>query len=191
MIEEFKRILSCISRFMDRVIVWSGYCGAFLVLFGMVGINLDVCSRYFFNRPIGLAYDISRWTLLYATLLMGAWVLREDGHVKIDIFLVLLKEKPKALVEIATSILIVVSCLVFFYQGTKSVGEDFISGMMTNDTTVIKRFWLTLSIPVGSFLLIWQSVRLFRLNVSKFAALMRTRDQYKTESNDAATRRAS
>ncbi len=179
MLERLRIILLRVTGLLDRITVWSGYCGAFLIFFGMFGINLDVFSRYFFHKPLGWAFDISRWTLLYATLLMGAWVLHQDGHVKIDILLSRLKEKPKALVEIATSILIVICCSVLLYQGIKSAGEDFTSGMKTSDTTVVSRFWLTLSIPVGSFLLLYQGMRRLGTYISKFAALMGMRDREK------------
>jgi TRAP-type transport system small permease protein len=183
---KWKSILSALPGFLDRLTIWSGYCGSFLIFLGMFGINLDVFSRYFLHKPLGWAFDISRWTLLYATLLMGAWVLHHDGHVKIDIVLVRLKKNPKALVEFSTSILIVLSCLILFYQGMKSVAEDFASGMKTNDTTVISRFWLTLSIPAGSLLLIWQGLRRLRTHGRILAALLRRR-KAETETGEIRT----
>ena len=164
------KVLLRIARLLDRVTTGCGYCGAFLILAGMFGISLDVFSRYFFNRPFGVAFDISRWTLLYATLLMGAWVLQEDGHIKIDIILVRLKERTRALVETITSLLIILGCLAIFYQGIVSVAEQLRSGMETSDTTVIKKFWLTISIPLGSSLLIWQALKRFRASILTLVA---------------------
>lgn len=171
MIRVLKKVLTYIPRFVDRITVWSGYCGAFLLFFAMLAVNFDVIARYLFNRPTMWAFDISRWTLLFATLLLAAWVLHEDGHVKIDIVPTRLKEKPRVVIETITSFLTIVGCVVLFYQGAMSAAEDFISGIKTSDIIEIRKFWLSVPIAVGGFLLTCQGIRRFNLNFSKFVTL--------------------
>lgn len=170
---QFRKKLAYIPKLVDRIIVASGYCGTFLLLVGAFAINCDVIARYVFNRPTMWAYDVSRYMLLPATLLSAAWIFREDGHVKIDLILNRLKGTPKLVLETITMLLVIIICIVLFYQGIISTAENFATRMKTNDVLEINRFWLLMFIPIGSFLLICQGIRKFKDHFVKLISLGR------------------
>lgn len=177
-----KAALRHVTRFMDRIVVAAGYVGAILAVVMALAIVYDVVLRFFFNRPTTWALDLVRYLLICITLLLAAWVLRGEGHVKIDIIVRLLKPKTQAIISCVTGVLIMVACAIFFWQSAKATWADYNSGVMTGYSWDIPRATLMMVITIGSFLLLWQTIRRFQLQLNEATAMLRTK-KGKTDSN--------
>ncbi len=71
----------------DRFIDALAYIAVLLLLAIMVGIGLDVATRYFLDEPIGWMLEFVQHSLLSIVFLGLAWLTREGGHVSVDILL--------------------------------------------------------------------------------------------------------
>ena len=170
-------ILEKLSNLIGWAITGAGYLGAYLVVVGMLITTYDVVARYVFNRPTIFAYDMSRWIYYYCTLLMAAWVLRKKGHVKIDIVLVMLRNKTHvALLETINSFLIFVACAFLLWQGVVSTAEDIMANTLTNSAIRIPRFWLFVAIPISALLLICQAFGRLRSHYHELVATLREKN---------------
>jgi TRAP-type C4-dicarboxylate transport system permease small subunit len=89
----------------DRIIDLLASLAGGLILFMMLSICIDVVLRYFLNRPLTWGVEISEYILLWSTLLSVAWVLKIEGHVKIDLVVNRLNPRNQCLVNTITSIL--------------------------------------------------------------------------------------
>jgi C4-dicarboxylate transporter DctQ subunit len=148
------------ARLIDKIISGAGYAAAYSVVLAMLITCYDVIARYFFNSPTLFAYDTSRWIYYYCTLLMAPWVFRKDQHIRIDIILVFIRSNlPRDILNFATSILVVIACMLLLYQGTLATVEDISRHMVTNSAIRIPRFLLLMSIPISSFLLSFDAIR--------------------------------
>ena len=170
-------ILENLSNLMRWAITGAGYLGAYLVVVGMLITTYDVVARYVFNRPTIFAYDMTRWIYFYCTLLMAPLVLRNKAHVKIDIVLVMLRNKTyRALLETINSFLIIIACAFFLWQGVVSTAEDIVANTLTNAAIRIPRFWLFVAIPISAFLLICQAFARFRSCYHELLATLREKN---------------
>ena len=152
--------MTTMSKLIDRIISVTGYGAAYSVVLAMLITCYDVVARYAFNSPTLFAYDSSRWIYYYATLLMAPWVLRNEKHIRIDfLFILLRRERTKALLNFGTSILVIVACSLLLYQGTLATIEDITSQMQTNTVIRIPRFLLFMGIPICAFLLLCEAIR--------------------------------
>ncbi|OGP62370.1 MAG: hypothetical protein A2170_16120 [Deltaproteobacteria bacterium RBG_13_53_10] len=166
------RMLAGLSRVIGWLITAGGYAGSYLVVFAMLITAFDVVARYVFNSPTLFAYDLSRYVYFYVTLLLAPWVLRQEGHVRIDVVLLLIREKKhRAVLEFITSMLVILACAILFYQGVLSTVEDFVGHIRTDAALRIPRFLLFMGIPISAFLLICQGIIRAKANYDKITAL--------------------
>ena len=171
-------ILEKLSNLIGWAITGAGYLGAYLVVVGMLITTYDVVARYVFHRPTVFAYDMTRWIYFYCTLLLAPLLLRNDGHIKIDIVLVMLRNKTHhALLETMNSFLIIVACAFLLWQGVASTAEDIMANTLTNAAIRIPRFWLFVGIPISAFLLICQAFARLRSNYHKLVATLREKNE--------------
>jgi TRAP-type C4-dicarboxylate transport system permease small subunit len=88
-----------------------------------------------------------------------AWVLKIEGHVKIDLVVNRLNPRNQCLVNSITSILGAITCLVLLWYGTKVSWELFERGTITNTILELPSAPLFAIVPIGSFLLFIQFLR--------------------------------
>ena len=63
-----------------------GGLAAVLVFLVMMGISVDVFTRYITGRSITWMFEVSEYALLYIPCLGMAWLARENGHIAITTF---------------------------------------------------------------------------------------------------------
>lgn len=146
------------SKF-DRLLDYLAAVAGVLLSFAALSVSVQVFSRYFLGRPMGWLVEINEYILLHIAFLVAAWVLREEGHVKMDIVLTQLKRKTQLRVEIATSILSIMVCIVLTFFGMKVTWDLYRTGHMTISVLEIPKCTITPIIFVGSFLLMIQFIR--------------------------------
>ena len=71
----------------DRILnVFFILAGA-LLGFATLSVAASIVSRYFFSKPWGWVTEICEYILLYVAFLIGAWVLKHEEHVKMDLII--------------------------------------------------------------------------------------------------------
>lgn len=146
-------------RVIEAVLKTGGY--ASIVLVGVITLLLlyEVMTRYFLKHPSIWAYDFTRYALLFLTFLGAAWVLKEEGHVKVEIFTSRLSAKNQALITGATSILCLIGCGIFFWIGAKSTWGAYQAREFIDGSIAVPRYLIVWVIPIGAFLLCMQFIR--------------------------------
>jgi C4-dicarboxylate transporter DctQ subunit len=70
------------DRLNEAIMVLAG-----IFLWGqMVIVNIEIVSRYF-GRPTTWVAEISSILILWIPFMIGGWVLRKEGHVKMDLLI--------------------------------------------------------------------------------------------------------
>ncbi len=101
----------------------------------------------------------TEYALLYITFLVAAWLLKKEGHVKVDIVLNQLGPRARAILNFATSIILAVLCLLLVWYGAQSTLENFQKGLLSVRYYELPKFVFLIIIPVGSFFLLIQSLK--------------------------------
>lgn len=122
----------------------------------MLSVTYEVVMRYLFNRPTSWVVDIAALVTLYFTFMGAAWLLKEDGHVYMDLLLMHLKVKARSIVNIINSLLGAFVCFVLTVYGAKVTWEHFNEGVYTWGALSLPSALSLFLIPIGFFLLFFQ-----------------------------------
>lgn len=125
-----------------------GVAAALMVL--MLGIIVrDVLGRWFWGRPAAWSVEVSEWILVYVTFLTGAWILREHGHVSMDVLARHLPPARRAALATAHRLLSALVCLVMAWQGVVAILDVHGRGVLATNVLQVPMWMLLLPIPLG------------------------------------------
>ena len=148
-----------IIRWIDGIIDGMAVLAGLLVVFMMFAICYEVVLRYFLFSPLTWVTEISEYILLYATFLGAPWVLKREGHVKVDIILARLSAKNRKIMNIVTSIIGVGVCLVLVWFGTQLALDLYQRGIPVIKSLSVPKFLLVGIIPLGGLFMAIQFIR--------------------------------
>jgi len=151
--------LTKVMRIVDRIIDIGAILSAAIIVFALFAVNVEVFMRYFVGEVLTWVIDITAILLIFMTFLGGAWLLRKDGHVVMDIVVIRLNPKTQSLLNIINCTVVTILCAVMIWYGTKSTWFHYQMGIWI-PTALETPKWIVLSIiPLGSFLLFIQALR--------------------------------
>ncbi|MSQ72823.1 MAG: TRAP transporter small permease [Betaproteobacteria bacterium] len=141
------------SRLLDFVIVACAMLAVTILVALVACVALEVVMRYFFNSPTRWVVEFSEYALLWLAFLGGAWVLREEGHVSVEMVVELLSSRTREMVHIATSLVGMVTCGLFCW-----VSAVFILGLYESGEVLFRSIqakkWAVMSVMVPGLLLL-------------------------------------
>ena len=125
-------------------------------------VSYNVLMRYFVGKPPVWATEITEWILLYATFLAAAWVLKEDGHVRIDVVLIRLSQKKQYVLSVVVCVLGTLTCGFFAYHGAKAVYSLYKRDVIMMGMILMPKYILVAVIPLGILLSFIQFIRILK-----------------------------
>lgn len=133
-------------RIVDRVSDYVGYLAASLIFFMGATLLLDAVTRNVLNIPVHWAIELTQFTLAAYYFMGGPITMKNDEHVRMDLWYANLSERGKAKLDLVT-----VFCMIF-YLGVMLVGS--ISSLQYAIATNEKRFsmWNPSVIPIKALL---------------------------------------
>lgn len=146
-----KKIHTLLGKLLDSL----GYLCAILMILMLFNVFYDVVMRYLFNN-ISIAMQELEWHLFSAMFMFGiGYTLKEDGHVKVDIFYDNLSRKTQAMIN-TLGILIAVFpfSLLIIYFGAAFVEDAYQLGEKSPDPGGLSYFWLIKSVIPLSFVFV-------------------------------------
>lgn len=167
-----KRLLAILDRTMNGMIFLAGL----LLVFIMLSVCLEVIMRYFLNRPQVWVTEVIECLLLYITFLGSAWLLREEGHIRVDVVINRVGRRTGALFGIIGSIIGLFVSLTLAVYGFRLTWDYFLRGIYTPTALEIPVSAVLIIIPVGSFVLLLEFVRRTLTFVAGFIIEMRKPD---------------
>ena len=150
------------KRFLDifdRTLNVMTFLAGILLIFIMLSVCMEVILRSFINRPQIWVTEVTECLLLYITFLGTAWLLREEGHVKVDLVLNRLKPQTTAFLGIISSIMGVLVSITLTIYGFNVTWDYFQRGIYTPTALEIPVYLILLIIPIGSLMLFIQFIR--------------------------------
>jgi len=153
------RSLKKLSSIFDWIIDGMAFLAGLLLLFMIFSICYEVLMRYFLIRPSSWAVEITEYILLYITFLGAPWLLKQKGHVKVDVVLNMLNIRTQRILNLFTSLLGAIICLVLFWFGLLATVDHYVRKIPVIKSLEVPKFILLVVIPFGSLLLCLQFIR--------------------------------
>ncbi|MEO5882708.1 MAG: TRAP transporter small permease [Caldimonas sp.] len=147
------------GRFLDRIIDAGAALAAVLLIAAMLLTTVKVVFRYGLNESLIGADQISGALLLYIALLGGAWVLRRNEHVTIDLLLGHVGLRTRWLLMLTSSLIGAAVCLVITVFGTLEVIDSIQRGVRIPAEIEMPRAVELVVIPLGFLLMAIQFLR--------------------------------
>jgi C4-dicarboxylate transporter DctQ subunit len=122
-------------------------------------VGADITLRYVFLRPLGWVKEVSEYILVALGFLVAAWILKDDGHVKMDLLLNKFSPKAQAVMNIITSIISTVVVLIVAWFTVRVMADFYRTKLVTPSVLEPPKWVLLIPIFVGSLLLAIQFIR--------------------------------
>ncbi len=155
--------LKLITKIIDAL----GNICSLLMLLMIANVFYDVVMRYFFN-DVSIGMQELEWHLFAAMFMFGiAYTLKEDAHVRVDIFYDVMSAKKKAMINIFGSIVLALPItLLILYFGFDYAFEAYSMGEGSGDPGGLPHRWIVRSvIPLSSFFLVLSIVHVLLSNI--------------------------
>lgn len=166
------KVYKFLNRFMDLLAVLAGV----LFTFMMFIVVAEVVSRTFLNIPIIWVLETTEYIMLVGTFFTAAWLLKREGHVRIDIVLTWLPPRGRAILNIINSIILVAACLLLVWFGTETTVDHFQRGIMEVRQYEVPKFILLSVMPLAGVLLFFEAVKRVYRNIRELKAIQRRDD---------------
>ena len=134
--------------------------GQVLIAFLMISVTYSVILRYFFHSSVFGLFESWEYSILYITFLGAAWLLREEGHVSMDLLLIRLEDYAQSVLNAITSMVGAIACLTLAWYSTQQFMMIFEQGLRLVRGELYAPKWIIfIIIPLGSYLLSIQFLR--------------------------------
>jgi TRAP-type mannitol/chloroaromatic compound transport system permease small subunit len=154
-----------LTRWIEGLSEWSGRLAMAFSLILVLLTAFETGERYLLNRSSGAIQELT-WHLYAAIFLLGfAQTLREDGHVRVDIFYDRLPKKGQALVNVLSTVFLLIPfCLMMIGFSWNWVSTAFQISERSPDPGGLPALWVLKGmLPLGFGLLLLQGlVELFK-----------------------------
>ena len=145
---------------LERIEDFMAYSAGVLIAFMVLSVCYEIVLRYFFSRPTLWVVGAVEYILFCATFLGTGWVLRKDGHIRVDVGMSFFSERGQVLLNILTSGICLISSATMAWYGVKTTHNLLVRNVMTAQDPEIPKFILILFIPLGFFFLMIESIRM-------------------------------
>jgi TRAP-type C4-dicarboxylate transport system permease small subunit len=143
--------LSQALDWVEDILAWiAGIC----IVLMMLAISYSVIARFVFSSPQPAVIELSGYLLLYTTFLGAPWLLRNDGHVKVDLLIAKLGPRGRRVFDVCTSVLGMVVGFVLLWRGAIVTLDFYSRGIKVFNILATPRYVLMAVIPVGGLLLL-------------------------------------
>jgi TRAP-type C4-dicarboxylate transport system permease small subunit len=151
--------MASLERAFDWLITALNYLAGGILLFMGGAVLYEVFMRYLFNAPTRWVIEFSEYMLLYMALLAAAWVLKQEGHVRVEMLVDALPRRVQAVLHAVTSWVGALVCALFCWYSAALVWETFWSGEVLFRAVHVPKSAVLLSLPIGLSLLTLQFIR--------------------------------
>ena len=150
-----RKAVPVLDRIMDLL---AGAAGVLLILI-MLLVSYLVLMRYLLGRPPGWVVEICQYMIFVLTFLAAPWLLRQGGHVRVDIVLAFLSPKVNSLLSMLTSVAGMLISFILACYAALSTWQHFTEGIPVIEILRIPKALLLAFIPIGFFLLAMEFLR--------------------------------
>jgi TRAP-type mannitol/chloroaromatic compound transport system permease small subunit len=158
------RIVEAVGGFFGRI--------AMLLIFVMAGVLLySAVMRTGFNRPPLWSVEMSQFLLASYFMLGGAWTLKLDAHVRMDLFYDRWTPKRRAFTDTITAVCLITYLAVMLWGGLSSTQYALEYGQTAATAWRPPMAPIKIIMTFGIFLMILQAIAFFFRDLARVRGL--------------------
>ena len=148
-----------LGKIIDKVNFLMVIISAILLLGMTFIVGADITLRYLFYRPLGWVKEVSEYILVALGFLVAAWILKDDGHVKMDLVLSKVSPRAQTIMNLITSFISTIVVLIITFFSVRVVGNFYQTKLVTPSVLEPKKWILLTPIFLGCLLITIQFIR--------------------------------
>ncbi len=137
-----------VTRLYTTLLYAMAFVAAAMLVWLMIAVIMSVAMRNFGMQPWAWLFTSTEYALLYMTMLGAPWLVREKGHVHIELVTAVLPPVLRRIVSRAVALACVLVSLILAWKGY----DLFQTNIARNDYDVrayyFPRWILTISFPI-------------------------------------------
>jgi TRAP-type C4-dicarboxylate transport system permease small subunit len=157
----------------DRTITIMMIVSGVLILLDALFVTIDVLMRYAFSITYIGIFELTEYSLLWMTFMGAAYIMRNNGHVRVDAVINLLNPKNGAIMNMIASVISLFILMVVTFYSTKLTLHDFRTGFTLSGILKPVKWPIEIIIPIGFFMLFLQVLKNTCGQIEKLKNLLR------------------
>lgn len=142
-------------RLNDVINKMFGYVLAFVLAFMTIIIFWQVIARYVVGSSLTWSEELSRFLMIFMVLIGSSLALRDGKLISVEVVQEALKGKAKKWLSVIAHLISIIFYIILIIYGLR-VAENF--GNQIAPGTRISMYFIYLSLPIGGFLLLLNSI---------------------------------
>ncbi len=122
------------ERLKRAYAAFEDYLSGGMLFIGLCMIMLNVLLRYFWGRPQSWLDEFSLYFVIWGLLFGMCVALRDNHHIKVDMFYNLFSLRIKRMISIFSNTLGLAFCIFYTYYGYELVNSYLSSGQRSTDS---------------------------------------------------------
>jgi TRAP-type C4-dicarboxylate transport system permease small subunit len=167
----------------DKTITTLMMISAILILLDALFVTIDVLMRYAFSVTYVALFELTEYSLLWMTFMGAAYIMRNNGHVRVDAVTNLLNPRNRVILDAIASIIGMFILLVVTCYSAKLTLHDLQTGFTLSGILRPFKWPIEIIIPIGFFMLFLQLVR----NASKQLGSLKAMSRGQQSSSSGTT----
>jgi len=152
------KILSRIFHAIDQTNEWIGRIAALLMVPIILLVCFDVTMRYALNMPTNWAHELSYFIFGTIWILGGAYALKNENHVKMEIFYKRLSPRGRSILDLITAPIFFLFVSILIWKGGEFAWSSVSRLEHSNSFWSPPIYPVKIMIPLGGSLLFLQGL---------------------------------
>lgn len=148
-------------KYYDKLVNALAWLAGALLFAMMITITLDVVLRNLGTQGSSHFFTFTEYALFLVPLLGSPWLVRNRGHVFVEILTMTLPDKKRALLARFTCLLCMFICVVLAYYGALIAWDDYHQATKDVRSLDMPRWMLTIFFPIGFGMMAFEFLRFF------------------------------
>lgn len=144
---------------------------ALLMVAVMLTVCLDVIIRNLGHQPSAHFFTLSEYALLLIPCLGAPWLVRDKGHVYIEILLMQLRPSARRAMSVFIGVACIAICLTLAWFGLEVTIQDWVQNNKDVRSFDAPRWAIVMWIPISFFLMATEFLRFLLRGESPLAPI--------------------
>ncbi|THH36119.1 TRAP transporter small permease [Aliishimia ponticola] len=138
-----------LAKFYKFMLNGMAILSGLMLVWLLISVTTSVVMRNLGLQPFAWLFTSAEYGLLYMTMLGAPWLVREKGHVHIELITAALPETPRRLLSRAVAVACVLVCAVLAWKGAELVLTNIERGDFDTRAYYFPRWLLTITFPLS------------------------------------------
>jgi TRAP-type C4-dicarboxylate transport system permease small subunit len=153
------KLLRWLGTAFDRLLGGLAFIGGILLACLLLLIVYEVAMRYVFRSPPSWYIEVSQYLLVFVLFLTTGFLLKEGGHIQVDILYERMNPKNRLSLDIIVSVVSLIISMLLLVVSSASVVDCFQRNAFDAGILKVPKGFLLVIIPIGFIMLTLEFAR--------------------------------